>query len=142
MRNLKDIVLERLVLSKKESFNHTFEDIWEMIYKMSYHEYYLEDDDDFFEDIDALPRVKNLKNHWKQFNGWAVKRIIATGNRELMDNGPEDEDAIKILELDIANPKNTKETTYISLESDDEYYEILDDRAREILFIALKEQLS
>ena len=45
MRNLKDIVLERLVLSKKESFNHTFEDIWEMIYNMSYHEYYLEDDE-------------------------------------------------------------------------------------------------
>lgn len=142
MRNLKDIVLERLVLSKKESFNHTFEDIWGMIYKMSYHEYYLEDDDEFFEDIDALPRVKNLKNHWKQFNGWAVTRIIATGNRELMDNGPEDENAIKILELDIANPKNTKETTYISLESDDEYFEVLEDRAREILYIALKEQSS
>ena len=88
-----------------------------------------------------LPRVKNLKNHWKQFNGWAVTRIIAAGNRELMDNGPEDEDAIKILELNIVNPQNTKETTYISLETDDDYYEILDDRAREVLFIALKEGL-
>lgn len=142
MRNLKDIILERLVLTRRESFNHTFEDIWEMIYKMQYHEYYLEDDDEFFGDIDALPRVNNLTAHWKQFNGWVVKRIIATGNRELMDNGPEDEDAIKILELDIANPKNTKETTYISLESDDEYFEVLEDRAREILYIALKEQSS
>ena len=142
MRNLKDMILERLVLTRRESFNHTFEDIWEMIYKMKYHEYYLEDDDEFFEDIDALPRVKNLKNHWKQFNGWAVVRVIAAGNRELMDNGPEDEDAIKILELNIVNPENTKDENYISIETDDDYYEILGDKAREILYIALKEQLS
>lgn len=142
MRNLKDIVLERLVLTRRESFNHTFEDIWEMIYKMSYHEYYLEDDDEFYEDINALPRVNNLTAHWKKFNGWAITHIKATGNRELWDNGPEDKDAIKMLELTIVNPQNTNIESSITIESDDEYYEILDDRAREILFIALKEQLS
>lgn len=139
MRNLKDIILERLVLTRRESFNHTFEDIWEMIYKMKYHEYYLEDDE-FYEDIDALPRVNNLTDNWKKFNGWAITHINATGNRELCDNGPEDKDAIKMLELTIVNTKNTKEENYITIESDNEYYEILDDRAREVLFIALKEQ--
>lgn len=140
MRNLKDIVLERLVLTRRESFNHTLEDIWEMIYNMQYHEYYLEDDE-FYGDINAVPRVNNLKNNWKKFNGWAVVHIKATGNRELYDNGPEDEDAIKMLELNIVNPENTADVNYITIESDDEYYEILDDRAREVLYIALKEQL-
>ena len=105
MRNLKDIVLERLVLTRKESFNHTLEDIWEMIYNMSFHEYYLEDDD-FFEDLQSLPKVNNLPGNWKKFNGWSVIKIEATGNRELYDNGPDDEDAVKMLELELKDLQN------------------------------------
>ena len=140
MRNLKDIVLERLVLTRKESFNHTLEDIWEMIYNMSFHEYYLEDDD-FFEDLQSLPKVNNLPGNWKKFNGWSVIKIEATGNRELYDNGPDDEDAVKMLELELKDLQNHSKNGFVTIESDDDYYEILDDRDREILYIALKEQL-
>lgn len=140
MRNLKDIVLERLVLTRKESFNHTLEDIWEMIYNMSYHEYYLEDDD-FFEDLQSLPKVNNLPGNWKRYNGWSVIKIEATGNRELYDNGPDAEDAVKMLELELKDLQNPGKIGFVTIESDDDYYEILDDRAREILYIALKEQL-
>ena len=153
MKNLKDVILERLnirnnviserlVLTRRESFNHTFEDIWEMIYKMSNHEYYLEDDDEFYEDQESLPKVNNLPRHWKMYNGWSVIKIEAGGNRELCDNGPDHEDAVKILELELTNLQNPGKSGYVTIESDDEYYEILGDKAREILYIALKEQLS
>lgn len=142
MRNLKDIVLERLVLTRRESFNHTLEDIWEIIYNMSYHEYSLEDDDEFFEDLHSLPLINNLPGNWKSYNGWSVTEIKATGNRELWDFGPDHEDAIKMLELELIDLQNPKKRVRITIESDDEYTDYLEERAREILYIALKEQLS
>lgn len=140
MKTLNNYITEKLHIPKGKSFAHTFEELWDLLYKLPHHEYYLEDDDDFFEDIQSLPRINNLPGNWKRFNGWAVTQVEAGGNRELCDYGPEHEDAVKILEVYLIDLENLDKRSSITVESDDEYLEYLDNRSREIIYIAVQEQ--
>lgn len=141
MKNLKDILLERLVLTKRESFNHTFEDIWEMVWNLDFHEYEMEYDDEFFEDFEDLPVINNLPSHWSKFNGWVITYIKATGNRELWDEGPDHEDAIKMLDINLVNPENKRQSNIITVEHDEDYENFITAHDREHIYIALKEQI-
>ena len=139
MKTLNNFINEKLAVRKTKSFAHTFEEVWDIIYKLPHHEYYLEDDDEYFEDMQSLPKVNNLPGNWKTYNGWSVIKIEAGGNRELCDNGPDHEDAVKILELELTNLQNPGKSGYVTIETDDEYTDYLDSRSREIIYIAAQE---
>lgn len=141
MKTLNNYITEKLFITKGKVDTEYFEDTWDMIYKLAFHEYSLEDDDEFFEDLHSLPLVDNLPGNWKKYNGWSVTQIKATGNRELWDNGPEDEDAVKMMELELLDMQNPDKRVYITVESEDEYAEYLHARAREIIHIAVEEYL-
>jgi hypothetical protein len=141
MKTLDSYITEKLFIGKGKSETHYYEDLWDLIYKLEWHEYDLEDDDEFFEDLQSLPRINNLPGSSKKYNGWVVTRIEANGNRALNDYGPDHKDALKIMTLQLLDLQNPHKRINIDIESDDEYTEYLEERAREIIHIAVQELL-